>query len=154
MNFKCKDPKNIYKSSCCIWPGWSKAAAAIKAFLHGFVSRVDSMDSAFGSGSPGISGQKASAAPGMIANSPARPNALGNSKDAERRKQAMMQGVVKWFNEKKGFGFIQGDDGSDIFVHYSEVQSEGFKTLYEGQRVQFERKDGPKGPAAAKVRIL
>jgi CspA family cold shock protein len=65
----------------------------------------------------------------------------------------MATGKVKWFNESKGFGFIERDDGEgDVFVHYSAIQSEGFKTLSEGQKVTFEIQDGPKGPAAANVR--
>ena len=63
-----------------------------------------------------------------------------------------MQGTVKWFNEKKGFGFIQTDDGSDVFVHYSAIQSAGFKTLTEGQRVTFDVETNSKGPAAVNVK--
>ncbi|MGV8080535.1 MAG: cold-shock protein [Syntrophales bacterium] len=63
----------------------------------------------------------------------------------------MAQGKVKWFNEKKGYGFIENDEGGDVFVHYSSIQSTGFKTLQEGQRVGFEIEQGKKGPAAVKV---
>jgi CspA family cold shock protein len=63
----------------------------------------------------------------------------------------MLQGTVKWFNESKGFGFIEQEEGKDIFVHYSAIQGDGFKTLNEGDRVEFEVVDGPKGPAAANV---
>jgi cold shock protein len=64
----------------------------------------------------------------------------------------MTQGTVKWFNGEKGFGFIAPDDGSkDVFVHYSEVQGSGFRTLEENQRVQFEIEQGPKGPQAVGV---
>ena len=63
----------------------------------------------------------------------------------------MLQGTVKWFNESKGFGFIEQEEGKDIFVHYSAIQGEGFKTLNEGDKVEFEVVDGPKGPAAANV---
>ncbi len=66
----------------------------------------------------------------------------------------MLQGTVKWFNESKGYGFLEQEDGKDVFVHYSAITEEGFKTLNEGQRVQFEITDGPKGPAAANVTKL
>jgi len=61
------------------------------------------------------------------------------------------EGTVKWFNASKGFGFIEQDEGGDVFVHYSAIKSDGFKTLDEGARVQFEVVDGPKGPAADNV---
>ena len=64
----------------------------------------------------------------------------------------MSEGSVKWFNESKGFGFIEKDGGGDIFVHFSAIQGEGFKTLQEGQRVSFDVQSGPKGPSAANVR--
>jgi len=66
----------------------------------------------------------------------------------------MSEGTVKWFNEQKGFGFIQKDDGEDIFVHFSEIQGGGFKTLNEGQRVSFDVQQGRKGPAAGNVKPL
>ena len=66
----------------------------------------------------------------------------------------MMQGKVKWFNERKGFGFIEADNGNDVFVHFSAIQDSGFKTLQEGQSVSFEIQQGPKGPAAANVKAL
>ncbi|MBI5640588.1 MAG: cold-shock protein [Nitrospirae bacterium] len=62
-----------------------------------------------------------------------------------------VEGTIKWFNEKKGFGFIQQDNGPDIFVHYSSIASEGFKTLAEGQRVKFDIEEGDKGPKAVNV---
>jgi cold shock protein len=61
------------------------------------------------------------------------------------------EGTIKWFNEKKGFGFIQQDNGPDVFVHYTSIKAEGFKTLAEGQRVQFDIEDGAKGPKAVNV---
>ena len=63
----------------------------------------------------------------------------------------MAQGTVKWFNGSKGFGFIEQEDGEDVFVHFSAVQGEGFKTLAEGDRVEFEVQQGPKGLQAANV---
>ena len=67
----------------------------------------------------------------------------------------MAQGTVKWFNDSKGFGFISLDDGSkDVFVHHSTIQGDGFKTLAEGQRVEFDEVQGQKGPAAENVRAI
>lgn len=63
----------------------------------------------------------------------------------------MLEGTVKWFNNKKGWGFIQKDDGSDVFVHYSAIAGDGFKSLNEGEKVNFEVQNGDKGPAAANV---
>lgn len=63
----------------------------------------------------------------------------------------MEKGTVKWFNESKGFGFITKEDGADVFVHYSAIQGNGFKSLAEGQTVSFEVVDGPKGPKAVNV---
>lgn len=62
-----------------------------------------------------------------------------------------MQGSVKWFNDAKGYGFITTDEGNDVFVHFSAIQMEGFKTLAEGQRVEFDVVQGDKGPQAANV---
>jgi CspA family cold shock protein len=64
------------------------------------------------------------------------------------------QGTVKWFNAEKGFGFIAVDGGSDVFVHYSAIESEGYKSLDEGQRVEFEVTQGQKGPQADQVRAV
>ena len=67
----------------------------------------------------------------------------------------MPQGTVKWFNDTKGYGFITPDDGSpDVFAHYSDIQAEGFKTLSEGQKVEFEVGQGPKGPRATNIRAV
>lgn len=66
----------------------------------------------------------------------------------------MPEGTVKWFNDKKGFGFISKDDGSDVFVHFSAIKADGFKTLEEGQRVSFEEEQGAKGVAAANVEAI
>ncbi|PYI51240.1 cold shock domain-containing protein [Paenibacillus flagellatus] len=62
-----------------------------------------------------------------------------------------MQGKVKWFNAEKGYGFIEREDGGDVFVHFSAIQSEGFKTLEEGQAVEFDIVEGARGPQAANV---
>jgi CspA family cold shock protein len=66
----------------------------------------------------------------------------------------MPEGTVKWFNEKKGFGFISMEDGDDVFVHYSEIEQDGFKNLVENQRVSFEIKEGPKGLQAIHVKVI
>ncbi|HJF19272.1 MAG TPA: cold-shock protein [Enterococcus columbae] len=63
----------------------------------------------------------------------------------------MQTGTVKWFNAEKGFGFITGEDGSDVFVHFSAIQGEGFKTLEEGQSVTFDVEQGARGPQATNV---
>ena len=63
----------------------------------------------------------------------------------------MANGTVKWFNDSKGFGFIEQEDGPDVFVHFSEIRSDGFKSLSEGDRVTFDIEQGKKGPAAVNV---
>jgi CspA family cold shock protein len=64
----------------------------------------------------------------------------------------MAEGTVKWFNDSKGFGFIEQDGGADVFAHFSAIESEGFKSLAEGERVTFEVVDGDKGPQASNIR--
>jgi cold shock protein len=64
------------------------------------------------------------------------------------------QGTVKWFNNEKGYGFIAVDGGQDVFVHYSSIQSDGYRSLDENQRVEFDVVQGPKGPQADAVRIV
>jgi CspA family cold shock protein len=71
-----------------------------------------------------------------------------NKQDRERMR---ITGKVKWFNNAKGYGFIERDGGSDVFVHYSAIQGDGFRSLEEGQAVEFEIVDGPKGPQAGNV---
>ncbi|MCK4623991.1 MAG: cold-shock protein [Phycisphaerae bacterium] len=66
----------------------------------------------------------------------------------------MATGTVKWFNSTKGYGFVTSEDGQDVFVHHSDIQGEGFKTLDEGQAVEFDITEGPKGPKAANIRKI
>ncbi|MEG1311249.1 MAG: cold-shock protein [Romboutsia sp.] len=66
----------------------------------------------------------------------------------------MNNGIVKWFNNEKGFGFITVDGGSDVFAHFSAIQTDGFKSLEEGQRVSFDIVDGARGPQAANITVL
>ena len=66
----------------------------------------------------------------------------------------MANGTVKWFNERKGYGFIEQEDGPDVFVHQSEIKGAGFRTLKEGERVRFDIKQGERGPAAANVTVV
>ncbi len=65
-----------------------------------------------------------------------------------------MQGTVKWFNSEKGFGFITDSEGNDVFVHFSQIQAEGYKTLEEGQAVSYELVDGNRGPQAENVTLV
>jgi CspA family cold shock protein len=71
-----------------------------------------------------------------------------------RKIKIMPQGTVKWFNDSKGFGFLQQDGGGDVFVHQSEINMDGFRSLAEGDRVEFETTQGPKGPKATNVRKI
>ncbi len=66
----------------------------------------------------------------------------------------MEQGTVKWFNNSKGYGFLQRDDGGDVFVHFSAIEKDGFKALNQGDRVEFEIEESAKGPQAANVKIV
>jgi CspA family cold shock protein len=66
----------------------------------------------------------------------------------------MIEGTVKWFNESKGFGFLSQEGGPDVFVHHSEIRAEGYRTLNEGDKVQFEITQSPKGPRAANVSLV
>lgn len=65
-----------------------------------------------------------------------------------------MLGTVKWFNDSKGYGFIEGEDGTDVFVHFSAIQGSGFRSLAEGQRVRFEVVSSPRGQQASNVEVL
>ncbi|AJD30545.1 MULTISPECIES: cold-shock protein [Clostridium] len=65
-----------------------------------------------------------------------------------------MNGTVKWFNAEKGFGFITGEDGNDVFAHFSQINSEGYKSLEEGQKVSYDVVKGPKGPQAENITII
>jgi CspA family cold shock protein len=66
----------------------------------------------------------------------------------------MAEGIVKWFSDSKGYGFIEVENGSDVFVHHSGILATGFKTLNEGDRVEFDIEEGRKGPAAANVKVI
>jgi CspA family cold shock protein len=89
-------------------------------------------------------------------NGPGLPKTRPAAPGWKRRKvRKMPQGTVKWFNAEKGFGFIAPEDGSaDVFVHYTEIQGSGFRTLEENQRVEFEVGQSPKGPQATGVRSV
>jgi CspA family cold shock protein len=72
----------------------------------------------------------------------------------KRRRSPMANGIVKWFNERKGYGFIEQDEGPDVFVHHSGINASGFKSLNEGDRVTFEIEEGQKGPRAVNVTVV
>jgi len=72
----------------------------------------------------------------------------------EKETAIMETGIVKWFNDSKGYGFIEREDGPDVFVHHSGINAAGFKSLNEGDRVSFEIEDGQKGPAATNVTVV
>jgi CspA family cold shock protein len=78
----------------------------------------------------------------------------GRAPQASKGAGSMATGTVKWFNAEKGYGFIQREGGSDLFVHYSAIQGNGYRTLEEGQAVEFEVTQGPKGDQAQDVRVL
>ena len=80
--------------------------------------------------------------------------ATWRTRKAEGGLTFMIEGTVKWFNESKGFGFLSQEGGPDVFVHHTEIRTEGYRTLSEGQKVQFEVVDSPKGPRAANVTPL
>jgi CspA family cold shock protein len=77
-----------------------------------------------------------------------------NTPAGGKRKRKMAEGTVKWFNDAKGFGFIEQDNGPDVFVHFSAIQADGFKSLAEGDRVSFDVVQGQKGPQSANVRKI
>ena len=78
----------------------------------------------------------------------------GYRKGPKLRSNKMAEGTVKWFNDSKGFGFIEQENGTDLFVHFSAIKGEGFKSIQEGARVSFDVVDGPKGPAADNVEMI
>ena len=78
----------------------------------------------------------------------------GSQKGPKLRSSKMAEGTVKWFNDSKGFGFIEQENGNDLFVHFSAIKGDGFKSIQEGARVTFDVVDGPKGPAADNVEMI
>jgi CspA family cold shock protein len=79
---------------------------------------------------------------------------FGTVKFFSKEGVTMANGIVKWFNDKKGFGFIEQEDGPDVFVHHSEINADGFKSLKEGDKVTFETEQGEKGPRAVNVLVV
>ena len=90
----------------------------------------------------------------LTVGSPCIAGSITGVSEVVQESRAMPQGTVKWFNNKRGWGFIVKEDGDDIFVHYSAIKGEGFKSLVEGERVQFDIEEGTNGPAAANVEKL
>jgi CspA family cold shock protein len=84
----------------------------------------------------------------------AAQNTCSKKKEIHRKMSETKTGTVKWFSDQKGYGFISQDEGDDVFVHHSAIMSEGFRTLREGERVEFTIEQGQKGPAAANVRRI
>ncbi len=83
-----------------------------------------------------------------------QPAVWDRDKYLEKEGVTVANGIVKWFNDGKGFGFIEQEDGPDVFVHHSAINATGFKSLNEGDRVTFDIEQGPKGPAAANVTVV
>ena len=81
-------------------------------------------------------------------------SSIGGPKRREQGGSVLAQGTVKWFSNEKGYGFIARPDGDDVFVHFSAIEGDGYKTLNEGQEVEFDIVDGPKGQQAANVRPI
>jgi len=79
---------------------------------------------------------------------------LGTMRNFFKEVVTMAEGIVKWFNNSKGYGFIEQEDGPDVFVHHSGINAEGFKSLDEGDRVSFDIEQGPKGPSAVNVTVV
>jgi CspA family cold shock protein len=79
---------------------------------------------------------------------------FGTKRIFRKEGATMANGTVKWFNEKKGYGFIEQEDGPDVFVHFSGIDADGFKTLNEGDRVTFSVEQGKKGPSAVNVKVV
>ena len=80
---------------------------------------------------------------------------FGTAKNLKSKEDgAMADGIVKWFNERKGYGFIEQDEGPDVFIHHSGINATGFKSLNEGDRVSFDIEEGQKGPRAVNVTVI
>lgn len=90
-----------------------------------------------------------------VGTGPAHRSTVDRTRSSRRKEVQMPQGTVKWFNPEKGYGFIEQEDGGgDVFVHYKQIQSNGFRTLEENQKVEFEIEQSPKGPQALSVRAV